>query len=180
MAGRPRNPQLDGDILDAARHLIRTAGSAGCTIGTVASYAGVPRSTVYSRWPSRHALIDAAIAPLFTNPVPDTGDERADLRSWLDADDALISGPFGIAAATLLATSREPDGPMLADLATAIQQRRRDVGRRFGGQDEGAQVKIRAVYDAMWGRCVTTGPDHGDGPRASSMPEELMRLILDA
>ncbi len=58
--GRPRDPDIDARVLDAALHLLERDGYAVLTIERVATKAGVSRPTVYRRWPSKaHLLLDA-------------------------------------------------------------------------------------------------------------------------
>ena len=60
--GRPRSVAADRAILDAALRLFVERGYEGAGIEQIAKSAGVTRSTVYLRWPSREALIAEAIA----------------------------------------------------------------------------------------------------------------------
>jgi AcrR family transcriptional regulator len=60
--GRPRSAAADTAILDAALRLFVERGYEGAGIEQIAKSAGVTRSTVYLRWPSREALIAEAIA----------------------------------------------------------------------------------------------------------------------
>ena len=61
-AGRPRSPAVDKAILDAALELFVERGLDGVGIEQVAERAGVARTTVYRRWPSKESLIAQAIA----------------------------------------------------------------------------------------------------------------------
>ncbi|MFI6870749.1 TetR/AcrR family transcriptional regulator [Nocardia sp. NPDC050406] len=81
--GRPRDPQLDAQVLAAAQELLVSEGYEATTIAAVARRAGVVTTSIYRRWPSKRALIEDAIFALDTgnHPVP-TGDLRADLLAW--------------------------------------------------------------------------------------------------
>jgi AcrR family transcriptional regulator len=85
MPGRPRDPQKDVDVLQAARDLLVEHGYQATTIVAIARRAGVGAPTIYRRWPSREALIeDAAFGHAEPAAVPEsTGDLRADLRAWV-------------------------------------------------------------------------------------------------
>ncbi|GAA0592221.1 TetR/AcrR family transcriptional regulator [Actinomadura livida] len=79
--GRPRSERADKAILDATLDLLaRESGVAGVSMEAVAARAGVGKSTIYRRWPSKEALIvdalGAAKAPL---PEPSGASAREDL-----------------------------------------------------------------------------------------------------
>ncbi|MFC9994788.1 TetR/AcrR family transcriptional regulator [Nocardia sp. NPDC127526] len=81
--GRPRDPQLDAQLLAAARELLVSEGYQATTMAAVARKAGVVTTSIYRRWPSRRALIEDAIFGLGTSAYPEpTGDLRADLLAW--------------------------------------------------------------------------------------------------
>lgn len=79
--GRPRDPMLDGQILDAARTVLLEQGIRAFTLLEVARRAGVPKTTVYRRWPSRKDMLTAALAHVVNQDgqPPDTGTLRGDL-----------------------------------------------------------------------------------------------------
>jgi AcrR family transcriptional regulator len=86
---RPRDPDLDDDILAAATALVAAGGFGALTIEAVAARAGVGRPTVYRRWPSRaHLALAVARRHLAAGPhdrrVPDTGSLRGDVRALVD------------------------------------------------------------------------------------------------
>jgi AcrR family transcriptional regulator len=85
MPGRPRDPQKDVDVLQAARDLLVEHGFQGTTIVAIARRAGVGAPTIYRRWPSREALIeDAAFGHTRPAAVPESsGDLRTDLGAWV-------------------------------------------------------------------------------------------------
>jgi AcrR family transcriptional regulator len=79
--GRPRNPEADRAILQATFDLMAEQGVGRLSMEGVAARAGVGKSTIYRRWPSKAALVKDAVI-LFTRqkvPYPDTGSLRDDL-----------------------------------------------------------------------------------------------------
>src|SRR5208282_4538424 len=60
--GRPRSPDIDQAILRAALELFVERGLDGAGIEQAAERAGVARTTIYRRWPSKESLIAEAIA----------------------------------------------------------------------------------------------------------------------
>ena len=81
--GRPRDPEADGRILDAAAELILAHGFDNMTVDDVAARARVGKATVYRRWAKKEDLAVAAMGQLYDAqmPVADTGSIKGDLRS---------------------------------------------------------------------------------------------------
>lgn len=59
--GRPRLPDLDEQILDAARSVYGDRGWSGFTIDEVARRARVGKGSLYLRWPNKAALLVDAV-----------------------------------------------------------------------------------------------------------------------
>ncbi len=109
--GRPRDPAVDKRALQAARDLLAERGYAAVTFDEVARRAGVGKSSLYLRWPSKADLVVAAVdAGLGDFSDIDTGTLRADLRELAARLlDAYWSGA-GLAAFRLRADARhEPE-----------------------------------------------------------------------
>ncbi|MGH8922513.1 MAG: helix-turn-helix domain-containing protein, partial [Actinomycetes bacterium] len=62
--GRPRDPALEQAILDATVDLIARRGLSGTSVAEVARRAGTGKAAVYRRWPSKTALVVAAVRTL--------------------------------------------------------------------------------------------------------------------
>lgn len=78
--GRPRDPAVEAAILRATRELLVERGFAGMTVDAVASAAHCGKAAVYRRWPSKTALVVAAVRDVYDPPaVPDTGSLRDDV-----------------------------------------------------------------------------------------------------
>lgn len=67
--GRPRNPQLDHSIRDAAAEVYAEAGWAGFNFDAVARRCGVGKSAIYRRWPTREDLLIDAIRQIEASEV---------------------------------------------------------------------------------------------------------------
>ena len=108
--GRPRDASRDEAILTATVALLRRRGYPGLTIEGVASEAGVGRPTIYRRWPSKAALVVAALmdSSLLALPAPDTGSVRDDLIAVQRHQVSMMNSP----------ESRRVTAGLLADLAT--------------------------------------------------------------
>jgi AcrR family transcriptional regulator len=86
--GRPRDPDFEDRVFDAAVSLYARGGLDEASIGAIARQARVGKASIYLRWPDRDALIkDALDTRIVLDTHIDTGDLRADLRrlaeQWL-------------------------------------------------------------------------------------------------
>jgi AcrR family transcriptional regulator len=78
--GRPRSAQADQAILRATLEELAKVGFEALSIEAVAARAGVGKTTIYRRWPSKTELVLEAINIVHTEvPVIDTGNFRDDL-----------------------------------------------------------------------------------------------------
>ena len=59
--GRPRNPEVDRRIADAAMEVFGELGWEGFTVEGVAKRAGVGKASIYLRWPTKEALLVDAV-----------------------------------------------------------------------------------------------------------------------
>ena len=66
--GRPRS-DIDSILFTATLRTIHSHGYAGATMDRIASTAGVAKTTIYRRWPSKGALIVDCLVDAF-GPVP--------------------------------------------------------------------------------------------------------------
>ncbi len=84
LPGRPRSPEADHAILQAALRLLAQEGYAAMSIEAVAGEAGVGKTTIYRRYRNKEDLVTAAVAALtYPGPAPDTGSVRSDLLELL-------------------------------------------------------------------------------------------------
>lgn len=78
-----RSEQVVRRVLDAAIVELAHSGYAGFRMDEVVAKAGVNKTTIYRRWPSRAALVTALVdrmrKPLRERPLPDTGQLERDL-----------------------------------------------------------------------------------------------------
>src|SRR2546429_3715813 len=98
--GRPRSQEADLAILTATVGLLAERGLAAMSIEEVAARAGVGKTTIYRRWPSKGLLaLDAFVISFRAEqPLPDTGSLRGDLlsalRAWVRAVTQTAMGPL--------------------------------------------------------------------------------------
>src|SRR6266496_6782642 len=83
--GRPRSAQAHKAILDATLELLAEGGFQGLSIEAVAARAGVGKTTIYRRWPSKNELVMDAIREVQVNlSVIDTGNFRKDVVTFVN------------------------------------------------------------------------------------------------
>lgn len=96
--GRPRSPEADRAILDAAVAQLADVGYLGLTIEGVAARAGVSKATLYRRHPSKIALVAAAATRERDVRLPDldTGSFRGDLVALTRHGTDMMFGSGGL------------------------------------------------------------------------------------
>ena len=94
MAGRPRSADADRAIMEATVGLLSEVGIEKTTISAVVARSGVARATVYRRWPTREALIEAALRQVKGRPplVP-SGNLEADLGLAIEQARVIFAEP---------------------------------------------------------------------------------------
>ncbi|MEU5951251.1 TetR/AcrR family transcriptional regulator [Streptomyces sp. NPDC047525] len=100
--GGPRRKQ---QIFDATLRALARDGFESMTIEGIAEESGVNKTTIYRWWPSKSALLGAALidAPLLELPIPDTGHLRGDLEHLVDSLVRLLTTqPSGSVAQAVL------------------------------------------------------------------------------
>ena len=90
-----RSARVRAAVLDAVAAIITENEIGGLTIEAVAQQAGVARTTLYRRWPTRSALIaDLLVSRASVEiPAPDTGTLEGDLTALTTAAAAALGGP---------------------------------------------------------------------------------------
>ena len=175
--GRPRDVRHDQAILESTLLILREHGYVGLTIDGVAARAGVGRPTIYRRWPSKPALVVAALVDSSRIAIPeiDTGSLREDLLTVQRHQIELMNSEGNRRVTAGLIADLNAD-PLLAE--SYVQQylapRRAAVWRIFqrgvdrGEIDPGADFAL--MYDLLigalfirsvvWGEVLT--PDAAD------------------
>jgi len=116
--GRPRDAQIDRDVVAAVLNALQIRGYGGVTIEGIAKSIGRARSSLYRRWPSkRHLVAYAVVNELGENPAADTGSLRGDLLSAVTTLWRAFRGPLGQALAGLVADMAQD-----AALASSIRK----------------------------------------------------------
>jgi AcrR family transcriptional regulator len=184
--GRPRDSSRDEAILASTLEILKEQGYRGLTIEGVAVSAGVGRPTIYRRWPSKPALVVAALVRSTRLAVPavDTGSLRGDLTAVQHHQVELMSSP----------ESRRVTAGLIADLATDpelnqiyvreyLAPRRATVWqvlqRAVDRNELDADVDFAFVYDLLVGPLFMRAVVWGQ-PLAPDAAEKTVEVILAA
>jgi AcrR family transcriptional regulator len=102
--GRPRNENIDRQVVEAVLRVLRTHGYKAVTIDGIARQVRRARSSIYRRWPSKpHLVADCIVSTMGASPAPDTGSLRRDLTAAVATLERAFSGPLRQALPGLVA-----------------------------------------------------------------------------
>ncbi len=171
-ASGARGPRRARAIFDAALSLLAERGYHGLTMEAVASRARVNKTTLYRWWPSKDALLAAALteSDALALSVPDTGSLRGDLRALAGRIAELLTDPTTAPIAEAL-VSAGTGRPELAAVARAFFSdrlvRERPIFERASQRGESlADIDLRTVMDlvagAIWFRVFVRGEAPSD------------------
>lgn len=187
-----RSERVVPSVLAAALSELARVGYDALRLEDVATRAGVAKTTVYRRWPTKIALVHAAVreAAQYDEPLPDTGSLRMDMLAMLERSMKLIGTPEGRAVSRMVtADTADPEVQALChDLREETRKHRARVVIR--AQERGeipASVDPNMVTDTVFvfamsrlvrfnerldrATCerlidlVVTGAEHGGGQR---------------
>jgi AcrR family transcriptional regulator len=157
--GRPRSAEADLAIVRATLQVLNEDGYSGLSVERVRAVAGVGKATIYRRYPSRQALVKAAISHLQgTLELPD---DHGSLRADFGALAHIIAGTARQTDATrfmarmLAEAARDPEVHAIF-MATLVEPRRAAVRALVErGIDRG---EVRADVDPDLAVDVIAGP----------------------
>ncbi len=183
--GRPRDPSHDKTILRSTLDILFESGYAGLTIDGVAARTGVGRPTIYRRWPSKPALVIAALTQsIGLSPTPDTGALRDDLLAFQRQQVTMMGS----------AESRRITAGLVADLVADpelaqtyfddyIGPRRRSVWDALQrGIDRGElrpDADFNLIYDLLLGPLFMRSIVRGE-PLGPNVAEQTVDIVLAA
>jgi AcrR family transcriptional regulator len=180
--GRPRLPSTDQAIFAAAAELIGERGYDGFSMAAVADRAGVAKTTVYRRWPSRSHLVLEALTSVMRVSLFDSGDLRADLVAFARTLAAGLRAPGSrrLVAELTLASAQRPE---LADAFTRLYTQRRTaamatIQRAQAAGELRASVDPDLLIDQLSGALHYRMLLRGEGP-TDAYAERLVDAILE-
>lgn len=156
--GRPRDPHADEAILAAARDLLAEGGLVNLTVEGTAQRAGVAKTTVYRRYPTKLILAVSAVAALIT-PMPESESVDGMIRTSLELFRGQIGSPTGQRAFLAVAAAAAGDPvvhqlfaeKVLAPLQASVTQAL-DEARARG--DASLDASPEFVFDVLMGTIV--------------------------
>ena len=190
--GRPRDSAVDRRVLSAAWGLLHAGGYAALNVDDVAERAGVAKTTLYRRWPTKdHLAIAVGAQMLGEVPIPDTGDLRRDLNEFAAAlADSLnrlrMAGHYGggaspgLAAELVAAAARHPDigeavrAGYAQRHALALARLERAVSREGLRPDLDLGLLVEQLVGPIYYRILITG-----APADRGYAERLVEALLD-
>jgi AcrR family transcriptional regulator len=178
-SGRPRDPDLDERILDAARRLLAERGYQGLSIDAVARAAGTTRPTVYLRFAGKEELATSAVAGMAVEePLPQTDDIHADLVAELRHFRAAITRPNGFSfVGTVLAEEQATPGLIARFRERLVLPRRRRLAATL---ERGIRIgAIRADLDVDAATGMLTGSVYAHHLAHGTLPEDWPQRVVD-
>lgn len=121
----PRSQKVIASVHAATIGLLDQVGYAGLTMEAVAAAAGVHRTTLYRRWPSRSALVASLLEPGLDriDGVVATGSLEEDLTALVQRLAEDLNEPTGRALARVFAS----ENPELREVSLEARHRVRDA-----------------------------------------------------
>ncbi|GAA3817027.1 MULTISPECIES: TetR/AcrR family transcriptional regulator [Amycolatopsis] len=171
--GRPR-AGIDAEVFAATLRTVHELGYAGATMDRIAAAAGVAKTTIYRRWPSKGALITDCLVHAF-GPVPLEGEGRQEVLTravhWAAAK---IAEP-GVGAAFAGVFVDAVNDPALREvLTTRLQDPYRVVLQDALGEPENRVLLfIDVVVGTLLHRMGITG-----GPMAEADVAALAEMVV--
>jgi AcrR family transcriptional regulator len=175
--GRPRSAQAENAILEATLDLIAECGPTRLSIEQVASRAGVGKTTVYRRWPDKHALTLDAIKHLKDPlPIPPGRDIREDLLYIVTSVRDQRNKRSAIVLKLLAATEETPD--LVTVYREHVVRPRREILlnvllRAAANGKIRSDVSVDIVAEMLVAPIITCGLNRGQNPT----DEELATIV---
>ncbi|MFE1775155.1 TetR/AcrR family transcriptional regulator [Streptomyces sp. NPDC059008] len=161
---RSGGPRRAPEIFDATLDLLAERGYEGLTVEGVAQRSGVNKTTIYRWWPSKGALLGAALtgARRLDVELPDTGSLQGDLEALLRTVVTLLtvqpSSDIAVSALGAVTHSPELAGHVRDFFADRIDRERpvfdRAVARGELAADADPMLLVDLLAGAAWLRVV--------------------------
>ncbi|MFK8024890.1 MAG: TetR/AcrR family transcriptional regulator [Ilumatobacter sp.] len=172
--GPHRDPDAHRRILDATFDLIAERGPNRVTINDIAREAKVGRQTIYRWWPTKVAVVLAALEHRLDTDAPGTGsaNTREDLRNQMQRTAYVFASPTGAIIRQLVADSQgDEEVAELFRSRFVAARHERSVATIRAGIDRGelradldVDIVIDLLFSPLWLRMLV---GHGPLTRAS-------------
>ncbi|MFF3390401.1 TetR/AcrR family transcriptional regulator [Streptomyces sp. NPDC002669] len=177
-----KGPRAAQAIFDTTLRHLAERGYARLTIESVAQDAGVNKTTIYRWWPSKPALLRAALihARVLDVDIPDTGSLRGDLIALVEQVIGLLTnGRTEPVARALTSGTGLPDDELAAltrDFFADRFSREQPVFARAGARgelpaDADPMLLLDLIAGAVWMRVLL---------RREPVPPDFARDVVDA
>lgn len=172
-AGRPR-ADVTADVFAATLRSVHEFGYAGATMDRIAVAAGVAKTTLYRRWPSKGALITACLVDAF-GPAPLLGEDREEVLTTAIRWGAAKIGEPGVGAAFAGVFTDAVSDPALREILTdELQAPYLRVLQDALGESE---QRVRFVIDVAMGALLHRMGISGE-PMAEDDVETLIAMVI--
>ncbi|MEU1942364.1 TetR/AcrR family transcriptional regulator [Streptomyces sp. NPDC059474] len=177
-------------ILAATRALVAEEAYEKVTVEAIAARAGVGKQTIYRRWPSKSAVVFAALLALSEDAdgqsvaLPDTGDLEADLKLVMRATAEEFATPAFDRLIRALNTEIANDAALAAEYREKLAQpleaakRARLRSAQEAGQldaDADLDLALEVLYAPLFQRWL-----HRSGPLTAAYADSLVDAALRA
>ncbi|TXS44264.1 TetR/AcrR family transcriptional regulator [Streptomyces sp. t39] len=177
-------------ILAATRELVAEEAYEKVTVEAIAARAGVGKQTIYRRWPSKSAVVFAALLALSENAdgqslaLPDTGDLEADLKLVMRATAEEFADPAFDRLIRALNTEIANDPALAAEyqdkLARPLDEAKKArlrSAQEAGQLDPGADLDLvlEVLYAPLFQRWL-----HRSAPLTAAYADSLVEASLRA
>jgi len=190
-AGRPRDPDVDRRIEQAALDLFADAGWAGFAMEAVARRAGVGKASLYLRWTSKEALLaDALTMRLARVADVDTGTLHGDLvelaTQMLDiyaGDTSRVALRLSLEGAAIPGVAEHYQAMRQSQVLAARAIVRRGMQRGELAADTPVTLLLDTLVGGAMTHAMTTPPDkqadlaRNLGTHAEQLVNFLMRAV---
>ncbi len=183
MPSHRRGAVVDDRVLNATLEVIAEFGSMSIRVDDVAAAAGVNKTTIYRRYPTRDELVLAAVLGLAeqTIPTPDSGALETDLVLLCEAVRDTITAPLGRALLSAGGHLDEQIAKLRRDFWTARFDASTEILRRAADRGEilmparGAEI-IEIMVAPLHFRAQQVGGDIDDDFIAELVRRSLVVL----
>ncbi|WP_369175812.1 TetR/AcrR family transcriptional regulator [Streptomyces mutabilis] len=177
-------------ILEATRALVTEEPYEKVTVEAIAVRAGVGKQTIYRRWPSKSAVVFAALLALSEDAdgqsltLPDTGDLEADLKLVMRATVEEFTNPPFDRLIRALNTEIANDAALAAEYRDKVAQPLEEAKRarlrsaqKAGQLDSAADLDLvlEVLYAPLFQRWL-----HRSGPLTAAYADALVDATLKA
>ncbi len=183
-AGRPRAPEVDVAVLDAAMHQIAKFGYGRMSIDSIAREARVGKAAIYRRWSSKADIATAALAARIDaeSSQLEAAYFRGGLVRILEAIRQNLLEPNTMALVGTLLAEEKQTPELIALFRERVWGRRRYMLRRalervLAGGRSRRNVDLDAAIDMIVGALYSSY--HRTGAIPANLPKKVVTAVLD-